>query len=398
MLEGNRMGKFIYLDNAATTQTSERVLRAMLPFYARSYGNPSSIYDFGEKNKKAVLKSREIIANAIDASKEEIFFTSGGSESDNWALQIALNKNKIERKHMITTKIEHHAILNTCKNLEKQNVGVTYLGVDEKGMINLEQLKASITPYTKLISIMFANNEIGTIQPIKEIGRIAKERNIIFHTDAVQAFGHIPIDVEECNIDMLSASAHKLNGPKGVGFLYVRKDIEVTSMIFGGGQEKGKRAGTENVPGIVGLGEATKMAFERMDQKYAREVKLRDYLSKRILTEIPYTRLNGCAENRLSNNVNISFQFVEGENLLVLLDMAGICASVASACASGASEPSHVLSAIGLPEDIAYGTLRLTLSEQNTIDELDYVVETLKHIVKDLREKNSDYQEFCGKY
>lgn len=392
------MGKFIYLDNAATTQTSERVLKAMLPFYARSYGNPSSIYDFGEKNKKAVMKSREIIAQSIHASTEEIFFTSGGSESDNWALQIAVNKNKSEKRHMITSKIEHHAILNTCKNLEKQNVGVTYLNVDETGIINIEQLKGSITPYTKLISIMFANNEIGTIEPIKEIGKIARERNIIFHTDAVQVFGHIPIDVDELNIDMMSASAHKFNGPKGVGFLYIRKGIEISPMIFGGGQEKGKRAGTENVPGIVGLGEATRLAIERMDQRYNREMKMRDYLTKRILNEIPYTRLNGSTQNRLPNNVNISFQFVEGENLLVLLDMAGICASVASACSSGASSPSHVLNAIGLTDEIAYGTLRLTLSEQNTIEELDYVVDSLKQIVLNLREKSSEYEEFCGRY
>lgn len=392
------MGKFIYLDNAATTQTSDRVLKAMLPFYARSYGNPSSNYDFGEKNKKAVLKSREIIAKSINAKTEEIYFTSGGSEADNWALQIAVNKNKLEKRHMITTKIEHHAILNTCKNIEKQNVGVTYLNVDEQGIVNLEQLKKSITPYTKLISVMFANNEIGTIEPIKEIGKIAREKNIIFHTDAVQAFGHEPIDVNELNIDMLSASAHKFNGPKGVGFLYVRKGIEISPLIFGGGQERGKRAGTENVPGIVGLGEATKIAMERMEQRHARELKLRNYLIKRILNEIPFTRINGSLKNRLSNNINISFQFVEGENLLVLLDMEGICVSVASACSSGASSPSHVLNAIGLPDEIAYGTLRMTLSEQNTVEELDYVVDLLKQMVKDLRQKNSEYEEFCEKH
>lgn len=392
------MGKLIYLDNAATTQTSERVLKAMLPYYARSYGNPSSIYDFGEKNKKAVAKSREIIAQAINATPDEIYFTSGGTESDNWALQIGLGKIKLEKRHMITSKIEHHAILNTCKNLEKQNVGVTYLNVDETGMINLEQLKSSITPYTKLISIMFANNEIGTIEPIMEIGKIARERNIIFHTDAVQAFGHVPIDVDELNIDMMSASGHKFNGPKGVGFLYVRKGIEVSPMIFGGGQEKGKRAGTENVPGIVGLGEATKLAMERLEQRHAKELRLRDYLTGRILNEIPFTRLNGHSKKRLSNNVNISFQFVEGENLLVMLDMAGICASVASACSSGSSAPSHVLQAIGLPDEIAYGTLRLTISEQNTFEELDYVIDVLKKIVRELREKNSEYEEIFGKH
>lgn len=390
------MGKFIYLDNAATTQTSDRVLKAMLPYYARSYGNPSSIYEFGEKNKKSVSKSREIVAESINAKTDEIYFTSGGSESDNWALNIAVNKNKLEKRHMITTKIEHHAILNTCKNLEKQNVEITYLNVDEKGMINIEQLKNSIKPYTKLISIMFANNEIGTIQPIKEIGKIAREKNIIFHTDAVQAFGHLPIDVEELNIDMLSASAHKLNGPKGVGFLYIRENIEVLPLIFGGGQERGKRAGTENVPGIVGLGEASRIAEERMEQKYQREIKLRDYLIRRILSEIPFTRLNGSTKNRLPNNINISFQFIEGENLLVMLDMAGICASVGSACSAGSKAPSHVLNAIGLPDEIAYGTLRLTLSEQNTMEELDYVVETLKQQVNELRKKNSEYEEFFG--
>lgn len=398
MLEGNRVGKFIYLDNAATTQTSERVIRAMLPYYARSYGNPSSIYDFGEKNKNSILKSREIIANAIHAKSDEIYYTSGGSESDNWALNIVANKNKLEKRHIITSRIEHHAILNTCKFLEKQNVEVTYLNVDENGIINLEQLKNSIKPYTKMISVMFANNEIGTVEPIKEIGKLAREKNIIFHTDAVQAFGHIPIDVEECNIDMLSASAHKLNGPKGVGFLYIRNNIEVLPLIYGGGQEKGKRAGTENVPGIVGFGEATKIAMEKLEQRSKKEMKLRDYLTKRILYEIPFTRLNGSNKARLPNNVNISFQFIEGDNLLVMLDTAGVCASVGSACSSGSKIPSHVLTAIGLPDEIAYGTLRMTLSDQNTFEELDYVVDTLKKQVKELREKNNRYEEIFGKY
>ncbi|MFA9375217.1 MAG: cysteine desulfurase NifS [Lachnotalea sp.] len=392
------MGKFIYLDNAATTQTSDRVIKAMLPYYARSYGNPSAIYDFGEKNKKSIMKSREEIATAINAKTDEIYFTSGGTESDNWAINIALNNKKLERTHIITSKIEHHAILNTCSNLEKQKVMVTYLNVDENGVVNMEQLKNSITPYTKLISIMYANNEIGTIEPIKEIGKIARKNNIIFHTDAVQAFGHIPIDVEENNIDMLSASAHKFNGPKGVGFLYVRDNIEISPLILGGGQEKGKRAGTENVPGVVGLGEATKIAMERMQVRRNREVKLRDYLTKRILSEIPFTRLNGSPNNRLSNNVNISFQFVEGENLLVLLDMVGVCASVASACTAESKLPSHVLSAIGLPNEIAYGTLRMTLSEQNTFEELSFVVETLKQQVKELREMNNQYKEIFPKY
>jgi cysteine desulfurase len=398
MLEGNRVGKFIYLDNAATTQTSDKVLKAMLPYYARSYGNPSSIYDFGEKNKKSIMKSREVIAKSLHAKTDEIYFTSGGSESDNWALDIAVNKNKLGKKHIITSKIEHHAILNTCKNLEKQNVAITYLNVDEYGRINLEQLKKSITPYTKMISIMFANNEIGTIEPIKEIGKIAREKNIIFHTDAVQAFGHIPIDVDECNIDMLSASAHKLNGPKGVGILYVREQIEISPFIFGGGQEKGKRAGTENVPGIVGFGEAAKIAMERMEQRSKKEIMLRDYLTRRILREIPFTRINGSKKYRLPNNVNVSFQFIEGDNLLVMLDMAGICASVGSACSSGSKSPSHVLNAIGLPDEVAYGTLRMTLSEQNTFEELDYVVDTLKEQVKELRKKNTEYEEIFGKY
>ncbi|OYO91973.1 cysteine desulfurase NifS, partial [Lachnotalea glycerini] len=354
------MGKFIYLDNAATTQTSERVIRAMLPYYARSYGNPSSIYDFGEKNKNSILKSREIIANAIHAKSDEIYYTSGGSESDNWALNIVANKNKLEKRHIITSRIEHHAILNTCKFLEKQNVEVTYLNVDENGIINLEQLKNSIKPYTKMISVMFANNEIGTVEPIKEIGKLAREKNIIFHTDAVQAFGHIPIDVEECNIDMLSASAHKLNGPKGVGFLYIRNNIEVLPLIYGGGQEKGKRAGTENVPGIVGFGEATKIAIEKLEQRSKKEMKLRDYLTKRILYEIPFTRLNGSNKARLPNNVNISFQFIEGDNLLVMLDTAGGCASVGSSWSLGSKIPLHVLSSIGSPFEKSFGTLSLT--------------------------------------
>lgn len=397
------MSRFIYLDNAATTQVSQDVLRAMLPYYARSYGNPSSIYEFGEKNKKAVSESREIIAKSLKAKTGEIYFTSGGSESDNWALNYSLLPSQLlqlkgQSCHVITTQIEHHAILNKCKSLEKQRISVTYVKPDENGIINPQNIKRAVRPNTRLISVMFANNEIGTIQPIREIGEIAKNNNIVFHTDAVQAYGHIPIDVNECNIDMLSASAHKLNGPKGIGFLYIREGVNISPLIFGGAQENGKRAGTENVPSIVGFGEAVKLSMERMEYRIKKETNLKNYLIKRILEEIPYSRINGSLKNRLPNNVNVSFQFIEGDNLLVLLDMAGICASVGSACASGSKEPSHVLRAIGLPDEIAYGTLRLTLCENNTRDEIDYVMSVLKSQVMELRKKNAHYEEISGKY
>ena len=389
------MGKMIYLDNAATTKTAPEVVDAMLPYFTELYGNPSSVYDFAGKTKEAVTASRQQIADAIGAKKEEIYFTAGGSESDNWALKAAFEAYKTKGNHIITTKIEHHAILHTCQYLEKERgAKVTYLDVDENGRIKIEDLEKAITPETILISVMFANNEIGTIQPVKEIGAIAKEHGILFHTDAVQAFGQLPINVDELNIDMLSSSAHKINGPKGIGFLYIRKGVKIRSFIHGGAQERKRRAGTENVPGIVGYGVAAKRAAETMKERTEKERELRDYLIERMTREVPYTRLNGHRTDRLPNNANFSFQFIEGESLLIMLDGKGICGSSGSACTSGSLDPSHVLLAIGLPHEIAHGSLRLTLSEETTKEELDYVVEEVKKIVERLREMSPLYEDF----
>lgn len=391
------MNKVIYLDNAATTKTAPEVVEAMLPYFTESFGNPSSVYGFASKNKQAIVDQREIIANALGANAEEIYFTAGGSESDNWALKAAAEAYKEKGNHIITTKIEHHAILHTCEYLEKQGVEVTYLDVDEEGKVKLEELRAAIRPTTILISVMYANNEIGTIQPIKEIGEIAKEHGILFHTDAVQAFGQVPIDVNACHIDMLSASGHKLNGPKGIGFLYIRKGIKIRSFIHGGGQERRRRAGTENVPGIIGLGTAVSRAVGTMNERAEKETALRDYLIERVMTEIPYTKLNGHKTDRLPNNANFSFQFIEGESLLIMLDMKGICASSGSACTSGSLDPSHVLLAIGLPHEIAHGSLRLTLSDETTKEEIDFVIESLKEIVSRLRNMSPLYEDFIRK-
>lgn len=391
------MNKLIYLDNAATTKTAPEVVEAMLPYFTENFGNPSSVYSFASKNKEAITAQREIIANALGANTSDIYFTAGGSESDNWALKATAEAYKNKGNHIITTKIEHHAILHTAEYLEKMGYEVTYLDVDENGVVRLEDLKAAIRPTTILISIMFANNEIGTIEPIKEIGQIAKEYGILFHTDAVQAFGQVPIDVDECNIDMLSASGHKLNGPKGIGFLYIRKGVKIRSFVHGGGQERKRRAGTENVPGIVGLGTATKRAVQSMEERTAKEAELRDYLIKRVLDEIPYTKLNGHPSKRLPNNANFSFRFIEGESLLIMLDMKGICASSGSACTSGSLDPSHVLLAIGLPHEIAHGSLRLTLSEETSKEDIDYVVDELKRIVENLRNMSPLYEDFIKK-
>lgn len=391
------MNKLIYLDNAATTKTAPEVLEAMLPYFTENFGNPSSVYSFASKNKEAITAQREIIANALGANTSDIYFTAGGSESDNWALKATAEAYKNKGNHIITTKIEHHAILHTAEYLEKQGYEVTYLDVDENGLVRLEDLKAAIRPTTILISVMFANNEIGTIEPIKEIGAIAKENGILFHTDAVQAFGQVPIDVDECNIDMLSASGHKLNGPKGIGFLYIRKGVKIRSFVHGGGQERKRRAGTENVPGIVGLGTATARAVKTMKERTAKEAELRDYLIGRVLDEIPYTKLNGHSSKRLPNNANFSFRFIEGESLLIMLDMKGICASSGSACTSGSLDPSHVLLAIGLPHEIAHGSLRLTLSEETSKEDIDYVVDELKKIVENLRNMSPLYEDFIKK-
>ncbi len=389
--------KFIYLDHAATTPARPEVVEAMLPYFTEQFGNPSSVYGFAAGNKKAITDVRELIAKTLNGDTKDIYFTAGGTESDNWALKAAAEAYSGKGNHIITTKIEHHAILHTCEYLEKKGFEITYLDVDEYGIVKLDQLKAAIRPETILISVMFANNEIGSIQPIAEIGAIAKEHGIIFHTDAVQAYGQVPIDVKAMNIDMLSASGHKLNGPKGIGFLYIKKGLKLRSLIHGGAQERKRRAGTENVTGIVGLGKAVEIAMATMKERTAKETAMRNHLIERILAEIPYARLNGHRTNRLPNNVNISFQFIEGESLLIMLDMKGICASSGSACTSGSLDPSHVLLAIGLPHEIAHGSLRLTLGDENTMEEMDYVVDELKAIVQRLRDMSPLYEDFVKK-
>ncbi len=387
------MSNVIYLDNAATTKVKDEVYEAMLPYFREYYGNPSSIYRFAGISKKAIEDARKTVSDFLNAKPDEIYFTGGGSESDNWALKAVAFAKREKGKHIITSKIEHHAILHTCEYLEKLGFEVTYLDVDENGVVKLDELKAAIREDTILISIMFANNEIGTIQPVKEIGRIAHDNGVLFHTDAVQAYGHEHIDVEELGIDLLSASGHKINGPKGIGILYLRNSVKIGAFIHGGAQERGRRAGTHNVPGIVGFGKATELAKENMDRRHIYESKLRDHLIDRVLAEIPYTKLNGHRANRLSNNANFSFRFIEGESLLILLDQKNIAGSSGSACTSGSLDPSHVLLAIGLPHEIAHGSLRLTLSDETTIDEIDYVVDELKKIVERLRSMSPLYED-----
>jgi len=386
--------KNIYFDHAATTSVKPEVLETMLPYFTKKYGNPSSIYSLGRETKKAIDDTREKVAKALNALPKEIFFTSGGSESDNWAIKGFAFANEKKGKHIITTNIEHHAVLHTCKYLEKYGFEVTYVPVDNKGIVHVEDIEKAIRPDTILISVMFANNEIGTIQPIKEIGALAKGKGICLHTDAVQAIGNVPIDVKDMNIDMLSLSAHKFYGPKGVGVLYIRDGVRISPMIHGGAQERGKRAGTENVPGIVGLGEAIDLANENIDEYSIKLMNLRDRAIKEILEKIPYSRLNGDEKNRLPGNVNISFEFIEGESILLMLDMKGICASSGSACTSGSLDPSHVLLAIGLPHEIAHGSLRLTFGEENTDSDLDYLLETLPPIIEKLRAMSPLYDTF----
>lgn len=392
-----KMNKLIYLDNAATTKTAQEAVDAMLPYFTEYYGNASSIYSLGAESKKAMTEAREEIAGSIGASAQEIYFTAGGSESDNWALVATAEAYESKGKHIITSKIEHHAILHTCEYLEKRGFSITYIDVDENGVLKLDELKKAIRPDTILISVMFANNEIGTIQPIKEIGEIAREHGILFHTDAVQAYGHVQTRVDELPIDMMSASGHKINGPKGIGFLYIRKGVKIRSFVHGGAQERSRRAGTENIPGIVGLAAAVKKNFANMEERTRKETELRDYLIEKIEKEIPYCRLNGHRTDRLPNNVNFSFQFIEGESLLIMLDMKGICASSGSACTSGSLDPSHVLLAIGLPHEIAHGSLRMTLSEENTKEEIDFVADELKGIVERLRSMSPLYEDFIKK-
>lgn len=391
------MEKVIYLDNAATTRTAPEVVDTMLPYFTENYGNPSSIYGFASANKEVIAEQREKIADVLGAKANEIYFTAGGTESDNWALTATAEAYGTKGKHIITSRIEHHAVLHTCAYLEKRGYEVTYLDVDENGLVDPRKVEEAIRPDTILISIMAANNEIGTIQPIREIGEIAHAHGVLFHTDAVQAFAQIPINVDECHIDMLSASGHKLNGPKGIGFLYIRKGVKIRSFIHGGAQERKRRAGTENVPGIVGLGKAVELAAATMEERAAKETELRDYAISRIEKEIPYCRLNGDRVKRLPNNINFSFRFIEGESMLIKLDFKGICASSGSACTSGSLDPSHVLLAIGLPHEIAHGSLRMTLGADTTKEEIDYTVDCLKEIVEEIRSMSPLYEDFMKK-
>lgn len=388
------MDKIVYLDNAATTKVAHEVVEAMLPYFEEDYANPSSVYRFAGRSTKAVDEARQTIADFLGCESREIYFTGGGSESDNWVLKSVAENFKDKGKHIITSTIEHHAILHTCDYLESQGYEITYVNVDENGILKLDELKAAIRPDTILISVMFANNEIGSVQPIAEIGKIAHEAGVLFHTDAVQAYGHLPINVQEMNIDFLSASGHKINGPKGIGICYARKTVKLGSFIHGGGQERGKRAGTHNTPGIVGFAKATELAKSKMEERIKYETKLRDYLIAQVEEKIPYARLNGHRVDRLPNNVNFCFRFIEGESLLMWLDQSGICASSGSACTSGSLDPSHVLLAIGLPHEIAHGSLRMTISDETTKEEIDYTVSELVSIVQNLRNLSPLYEDF----
>jgi len=384
----------IYLDNAATTPVRREVLDAMLPYFTQEYGNPSSIYKPARSNKAAIDEAREAVAASLGATPGEIYFTGSGTEADNWAIKGTAEAYAAKGRHIIACAIEHHAVLHTCEYLSKHGFEITYLPVDEHGCIRLRELEAAIRPDTILISVMFANNEIGTIQPIAEIGRIARAHGVLFHTDAVQAVGHTPIDVNEMRIDLLSLSAHKLYGPKGVGALYVRKGVKLPPFIHGGAQEKNRRAGTENVPGIVGLGKAIALCQAEMAAEVTRLSALRDKLIQGVLARVPYARLNGHPNKRLPGNVNISFAFIEGESVLLMLDMKGICASSGSACTSGALDPSHVLLAIGLPHEQAHGSLRMTLGLSNTEADVDAALDAIPPIVARLREMSPLYEDF----
>lgn len=390
------MSKEIYMDNAATTKVKQEVIDVIMPCLEQEFGNPSSIYKIGRNSKKLLEESREKIAKAIGATAKELYFTSGGSESDNWAIKGVAYANKEKGNHIITTKMEHHAVLHPCEYLEKDGFEVTYLDVDEYGVVKLDELKSAIKKETILISVIFANNEVGTIQPIKEIGEIAKANNVIFHTDAVQAVGNIEIDVSELNIDLLTMTAHKIYGPKGIGALYIKKGIKITPLIHGGAQEKRRRAGTENIPLIVGFAKAVELATENIEEHSEKLIKLRDKLMNDIRENIDYVKLNGHPEQRLPGNVNFSFEFIEGESLLLSLDMVGIAGSSGSACTSGSLDPSHVLLCMGLPHEIAHGSLRLSLGDFNTEEEIDYVVENLVVIVDRLRKMSPLYEKVGG--
>ncbi|MBQ1902072.1 MAG: cysteine desulfurase NifS [Lachnospiraceae bacterium] len=381
----------IYLDNAATTKPKKEVIDVMMPFLTEQYGNPSAIYSFSAQNKTAIQKARKQVAELINAKENSIYFTSGGTEADNWALIKTAEAYEEKGRHIITTKIEHHAILHTCDYLEKRGFEITYLGVDNDGRISLEELKQAIRKDTILISVMFANNEVGTIQPIEQIGEIASEHGIVFHTDAVQAFGHVPIDVEAMHIDLLSASGHKIYGPKGVGCLYINNSLKISSLIHGGGQERARRAGTENVPGIVGFGHAAMLAKETLKERMEKETRLRDFFIKELFNRISDIKLNGCKENRLPNNINVSFPYVEGESMLIMLDMQEICASSGSACTAGSIDPSHVLVAMGLSSDEARESVRFTISDETTEEELRATVDAVETIVSRLRSMSPYY-------
>ncbi|HAN09197.1 MAG TPA: cysteine desulfurase NifS [Clostridiales bacterium] len=384
----------IYLDNSATTPVKKEVMDEMIPYFTEIYGNPSSLYKLSRDTKRNLEDARERVAKLLGAEKDEIYFTASGTESDNWAIKQLARANKKKGNHIITTKIEHHAILHACEEMEKEGFEVTYLEVDSEGKISLDDLIKSIKDETILITIMYANNEIGSIMPIPEIGKIAREKGITFHTDAVQAVGKLNIDVKKENIDMLSLSGHKFNGPRGIGVLYIRKGIKINSFMHGGGQERGKRAGTENVPGIMGLAKAFEISMENREEKNKKSVELRDYLIERVLNEIPYSILNGHRTDRLPNNANFCFRFIEGESLLLALDNFGICASSGSACTSGSLDPSHVLLAIGLPHEIAHGSLRLSLSDETTKEEIDFTIEKLKSVVERLRNMSPLWEDF----
>ncbi len=389
--------KRIYVDHSATTPVRPEVLDSMLPYFTENFGNPSTVYDEGRTAKTAITAAREQVAKAISANADEIFFTGSGTESDNWAIRGVAMANKAKGNHIITSAVEHHAVLHTCEALEKEGFDVTYLPVDEYGMVSAEAVKNAITDNTILVSIMAANNEIGTIMPIAEIGKVVKEKGIIFHTDAVQAIGMMKIDVNEMQVDLLSLTGHKFYGPKGSGALYVRKGTKISPFVTGGGQEKSKRAGTENVPGIVGLGKAIELATEDIEGHNARLVSMRDRFISRVLDEIPYTRLNGHPTQRMASNANISFEFIEGESLLLMLDMKGISASSGSACTSGSLDPSHVLLSIGLKHETAHGSLRVTFGNSNTMEDADRIVDELKVIVARLREMSPLYEAVKNK-
>lgn len=387
----------VYMDYAATTYVKPEVLEEMMPFFTEKYGNPSSFYGISRETKMAIDKARSRVAKSLNCDPNEVYFTGGGSEADNWAIKGIASAHRKKGNHIITTKIEHHAVLHTCEYLEKNGFEVTYLNVDKEGFIDLEELKNAITDKTILVSIMFANNEIGTIQPVKEIGEICRERKVLFHTDAVQAIGNIPVDVKEMNIDLLSLAGHKVYGPKGIGALYIRKGVRIDNLVHGGGQERARRAGTENTASIVGLGKAIELATENLEEHNKKITKLRDRLIDGLL-KVPHTRLNGPrGEKRLPGNANITFEFIEGESILLSLDFEGVCASSGSACTSGSLDPSHVLLAIGLPHELAHGSLRLTLGDGSTDEDVDYVLEVVPPIIERLRNMSPLWEDFLKK-